>query len=146
MMRKFVPMLAAGLLMLVTYPAKAADFTFDVPVELSSVSAEVTQVSLSCRAVRFSNLSNLRADPRTPIAFGLARAVPLTAARSYSGIIRVEANTERPHLPTEANGYMCSISFYIVGRDTSVDIIEWFPPAAGPPPVLQVMGLFPATR
>jgi hypothetical protein len=137
--------LAAALVALGAGTAQAAEFTFEVPVEVSNVPAEVTGVSVSCAALRYSNPSNLLTDPRPQISLMLGRTVTLTG-RSFSGTVRIEADAQPGRRPQEANGYECQLAFMTVrDRDVPItNITERYPPAAGTTAVTTVRGLFPA--
>jgi hypothetical protein len=140
-------MLAGSLLLPGTLPAMAADFTFEVPVELSTVPADVTQAYIYCTALRYSNTSNLLSDPRPQISLTVGRPIPLSGG-GYRGTVRVEADAQPGRRPNEANGYECHLAF-MTARDRDIALTgnrltEFFPAAAGTTPVLSVRALFPA--
>jgi hypothetical protein len=138
----------AALAVLGIAPAHAADFTFEVPVEISNVPAEVTHMAVYCQAKKYEDPRNLDYHSPVGISISVGRSYPLPEHR-YSGVVRLEVNATAGRRPQEANGYECRLVFQVMEGTTLVRSYEYdtlttqYPPAAGSTPVVRVRAIFP---
>jgi hypothetical protein len=139
MTRKIHLMLAATVVVLGLNSAWAADFTLEVPVEISNVPAAVTSARISCRVVRWPDPSRPGSGTPGEMSLNLGYPFPLSGG-AYRGVVRVELNANPGRRPQDANGYSCSLYF---DDFSGTALMAQYPPAAGTTPVINFNAAFP---
>ena len=142
-MRKTITWALASLFLALTaQTALAADFTFEVPVDVSNLHPDITRATISCTAVRYPTTGGFGGG----VIVGRSMDYNLTLTdRAYRGTITVEANAIAAHRPGEANGYECGL-YFTTARDGLLDSSQYsrlYPPAPGSAPIYRVQGSFP---
>jgi hypothetical protein len=88
----------ALILALVTTPAWAADFVFNVPVRLNNLDARVTSMVVLCSI----------SSPSSSLGFRAER-IAIPTSGDYNNTVRVEVSAREGMNPAEATRYRCDL-------------------------------------
>jgi hypothetical protein len=105
--RSLLSMLLAGFLS----EAQAADFTFNVPVELHDVHPDITHVRVVCNVTSTPTWTN---NPFVKVAFGASIQQSIVGGE-FNSTITVPTNVWPGKDPASGRSYRCDMNFKISG-------------------------------
>jgi hypothetical protein len=106
-MARRIASLAALVLLSVTAPAAAADFTINVPVTIDNMPA-ARQLQVLCSAY---DTTDGTGDARNVIGSFSSPRLPVSGGR-YSGTVTVTFNADAGRLPSLARSYACYVNIF----------------------------------
>jgi hypothetical protein len=109
MKRSIAPALIAFALCAVTGTALAADFTFNVPLNLQNVHPDVRTATVFCRVFKvrggYAAENIIAKSDRADIR------IPIDSDGNYRGTLSVSAETESGKNPADGRYYECDLAF-----------------------------------